>query len=215
MENLLNVKAKDFEKYINLDGYELVENEDNSFIKTIILVNTENNALTAEIDEFNSSLTNHMFRTLVFKENGVANRDNGPAKIEFMDGKIVEVGYSKNGVGFAGLNVPSRIRFYENGDVKEIAYSNSNQKLSRTNGPAVVTYLLDGTVENGFYINGEKFTQKQYENIISSVNSKGYLRSLSRAKLPRLLIIRQVLKENGIIDEALEAKIVVLKLEEV
>ena len=67
MENLLNVKAKDFEKYINLDRYELVENEDNSFIKTIILVNTENNALTAEIDEFNSSLTNHMFRTLVFK----------------------------------------------------------------------------------------------------------------------------------------------------
>ena len=52
MENLLNVKAKDFEKYINLDRYELVENEDNSFIKTIILVNTENNALTAEIDEF-------------------------------------------------------------------------------------------------------------------------------------------------------------------
>ena len=67
MENLLNVKAKDFEKYINLDRYELVENEDNSFIKTIILVNTENNALTAEIVEFNSSLTNHMFRTLVFK----------------------------------------------------------------------------------------------------------------------------------------------------
>lgn len=210
-----NVKANDFKRYMNLEGYEFIKKEDTSFIKTTFLVNSENEALTVEIDEFDSVATKRNFKIFNFKKNGVVSRTNGPAKIKLIDDKIVEIDYYIYGVEFAGSNVPSKIRFYDNGNVQTITYSNVNQEVSRTNGPAVITYNLDGTVEEEFFINGERFTPKQYEKLISNVNSKKYLKSLSRMKLSRLLIIRQVLKENGMVDEMLEAKIVALKLEEV
>ena len=210
-----NVKASNFEKYMNLDGYELVEEKCNSFIKTTFFVNSKDKALTAEIDEFGSVATKRNFKIFNFKQNGVVDRIDGPAKIKLIDNKIAEVDYCQNGVEFAGANTPSKIRFYENGDVKLITYSNVNQEISRTNGPAMILYNLDGTVEEEFFINGERFTPKQYEKLISNVNSKKYLRSLSRMKLPRLLVVRQVLNDNDIVDEVLEAKIVALKLEEV
>ena len=210
-----NVKANDFKKYMNLDGYELVENKCNSFIKTTFFVNSKDKAFTVEIDEFGFVATKSNFKIFNFKQNGVVNRTDGPAKIKLINDKIAEVDYCTNGVEFAGTNVPSKMRFYENGDVKLITYSNANQEVSRTNGPAAIFYNQDGTVEEEFFINGERFTQKQYENLINNVNSKKYLRSLSRMKLSRLLAIRQVLNDNDIVDEALEAKIVALKLEEV
>ena len=210
-----NVKANNFEKYMNLDGYELVEDKCNSFIKTTFFVNSKDKTLTAEIDEFGSVATKSNFKIFNFKKNGVVDRANGPAKIKLINDKIAEVDYCRNGVEFAGSNVPSKIRFYENGDVKLITYSNANQEVSRTNGPAAIFYNQDGTVEEEFFINGERFTQKQYENLINNVNSKKYLRSLNRMKLSRLLVIRQILNDNDIVDEVLEAKIVALKLEEV
>lgn len=210
-----NVKANDFKRYMNLEGYEFVKKEDTSFIKTTHLVNSENETLTVEIDEFGSVATKRNFKIFNFKKNGVISRTNGPAKIKLIDDKIVEVDYYIYGVEFAGSNIPSKIRFYENGDIRLITYSNANQEISRTNGPAAILYNLDGTVEEEYFINGERFTLKQYEKLISNVNSKKYLKSLSRMKLSRLLIIRQVLKENGMVDEMLEAKIVALKLEEV
>ena len=209
-----NIKANNFKKYMNLDGYELVEDECNSFIKTTFFVNSKDKALTVEIDEFGSVATKRNFKIFNFKKNGVVDRINGPAKIKLIDNEIVEIDYCRNGVEFAGANVLSKIRFHENGDVKLITYSNINQEISRTNGPAMILYNLDGTVKEEFFINGEMFTRKQYEKLIDNVNSKKYLRSLSRMKLPRLLVVRQVLDDNDIIDEALEAKIVALKLEE-
>ncbi len=210
-----NIKASDFEKYMNLDGYELVEDECNSFIKTTFFINSKDKALTVEVDEFGSVATKRNFKIFNFKKNGVVDRTDGPAKIKLIDDKIAEVDYCRNGVEFAGANVPSKIRFHENGDVKLITYSNANQEISRTNGPAAILYNQNGTVEEEFFINGERFTQKQYEKLINNVNSKKYLRSLSRMKLPRLLVIRQVLNDNDIVNEALEAKIVALKLEDV
>ena len=210
-----NIKANDFKRYMNLDGYELVEDKCNSYIKTTFFVNPKDKALTVEIDEFGSVATKRNFKIFNFKKNGVVDRTDGPAKIKLIDDKIAEVDFCTNGVEFAGANVPSKIRFHENGDVKLITYSNENQEISRTNGPAAILYNLDGTVEEEFFINGEMFTRKQYEKLINNVNSKKYSRSLNRMKLPRLLVIRQVLNDNDIIDEALEAKIVALKLEEV
>ena len=210
-----NVKASNFEKYMNLDGYELVEDKCNSFIKTTFFINSKDKALTVEVDEFGSVATKRNFKIFNFKKNGVIDRTDGPAKIKLIDDKIVEVDYCRNGIEFAGANVPSKIRFHENGDVKLITYSNINQEISRTNGPAAILYNLNGTVEEEFFINGEIFTRKQYEKLIDNVNSKKYSRSLSRMKLPRLLVVRQVLDDNNIVDEALEAKIVALKLEEV
>ena len=210
-----NIKASDFKKYMNLDGYELVEDKCNSFIKTTFFVNSKDKAFTVEIDEFGSVATKRNFKIFNFKKNGVVDRIDGPAKIKLIDDKIAEVDFCRNGIEFVGTNVPSKIRFYENGDVKMIIYSNANQEISRTNGPAMILYNQDGTVEEEFFINGERFTQKQYEKLISNVNSKKYLRSLNRMKLPRLLVVRQVLNDNDIIDEALEAKIVALKLEEI
>jgi len=92
----------------------------------------------------------------------VLHRENGPAKVLYMNNNLIFEQYYINGL-WHREDGPAYIEYYSNKIIKYEGYYIRN-KIHRENGPAYINYYPSGEPFNkGYCINGKYFNSSNFE----------------------------------------------------
>ena len=100
-------------------------------------------------------------QTVTYFKGGDLHKDDGPARIQFLDDRITRELWYVNGKQHRE-DGPAEISYYPNGRVRSEEYYVNNSR-HREDGPAEIIYNTDGTIGyEGYYTHGKRTNSKEY-----------------------------------------------------